>query len=201
MRGGGVFEANRPLLAIFALGLLAFVVSFVVGMAVAFLDWQQLPWASLNHLAVVRNLREAGEIDRAIEEFEAEQNLNVAEARNGIMLAALLSGTGRPGAAEALGRNSENTFDPEMHLRYALKLAQQGRFEEFAVAVRRAEISANGAPEVWVRVGEIYERVLRPTEAAQAYAKALEIDPDLAPAREALQRLESDGAPSREASP
>lgn len=186
---------NRVELAVFAAGVGALALAFAGGALVALRDWHRVPWASLNHMSVVGDLRAAGDLDRAIFELAAEQRINTSDVRSGLKLASLLSETGNPGSVDVLRLASENSLDARVHLRYAAKLAQLGRFDEVEVAVRRAEAFSTGSPDLWLIVGDMYDKVYRPEEATAAYARALEIDPDSVHARRALQRL-GDGAPA-----
>jgi len=184
--------------AIFVLGLACFAAAFLAGGAFALTRWHRLPWGSLNHLTHVRSLRSDGEIERAIEELEAEQRVNAADPRAGMMLATLLAGTGGEGAVAALARVSENGFSPDIHARYARKLAQLGRLDELDVAIRRLTVFADDSPDAWLAIGEIHEATMRPAEAREAYTRALDLDPSSPVAARALERLgagRASGAP------
>ena len=200
MDGARSADARSVDRVIFVLGIAAFVIAIVTGAAVAVLDWSRVPYGSLNYLSIVRDLRVAGEVDTAIRELEAEQRINAADTQGSLILATLLSQTGQPGALEVLARASARTVSPDVHLQYARKASQLGRFDQADLAILRAITFAPDSIDLWLTVADIREKSLKHDEARAAFAKALEIDPSSAPAQRGLQRLGTAASGSQEGS-
>lgn len=95
---------------------------------------------------------------------------------------------------EASRRVLEDTV--ENHLAYGKLLLLARQYGDAILPLRRAATLAPDRAEVWYLLGRIYESIRNGEEARRAYGRSLELNPDQAFVRGALERLSS-GATSQ----
>ena len=188
MSGSGIDEASRAGRAVFWTSVAAIALSLVIGAGAAWTAHQRLPFGSQGYLQTIRELREAGRIDDAVRELEAEQRINRHDIHSSLMLSRILSQLGRPGSIDSLQFAADHSFDPSVHIRAAAALARVGRIEEADVELDRAILLAPRRADVRVAVGGVYLQSGRADLAQGFFREALELDPSSTEARRALQQ-------------
>lgn len=194
MSGSGIDVASRAGRTIFWVGIVALAVTFAIGAAASWANLRTPPFGSLGYLQTIRDLRRAGDEERALRELRADQRMNLQDIRSSQMLANVLSERGDlAGASDALAFAAEHTFDPQVQLRLAALLVQQGRIDEADVALGRALVLEPDRIDVLLGVGSIYGASGRIDRARVLYRDALERDPGSSDLRRALS--EAGGGP------
>lgn len=112
---------------------------------------------------------------------------------------ALLNGKSAPEVEKDLPSEPANKLpeaSPEDLLAQAMKLADEGAYDDAILVCRRAIGLKEDFVAAYAFLGELYERVGEPEKAKAAYEKALSLDKDYEPAKLGKERLEKSVPPS-----
>ena len=196
MSGVGMDEASRGGLTAFWLGVAALFLTFAVGAGYAWSMGRPVPWGAQLYVEHVRALKREGQIDEAMRELEAEMLINRHDMRAPLMLSKWRAELGRPGSIDALEYVAAHTFDPRIHIELARSLTRVSRVDEADVALENALLLAPGRVDVHLAAGQTWEEGGRTARARDAYQRALELDPQSADARRALELLDARTPPA-----
>ena len=136
------------------------------------------------HAAVLNGLgnalRAAGDARGARNAYEAAARATPEFLGAWLNLAAAELALGQPGQCERIARMVlKQTANAQAFLLLAQSLAAQHRLEDAAEACREGERVAPNNPDLPYQLGQIADELKQPGLAAEAHARALQIDPNL----------------------
>ncbi len=118
-------------------------------------------------------------------------------AKRCIHCGALLNGVNGHEPKESLPSEPANKLpevSPEDLLNQAMKLADEGAYDDAILICKRAVALKSDFVAAYAFLGELYERVGEHGKAIAAYEKALELDKDYEPAKLGKERIEKNSA-------
>jgi superkiller protein 3 len=183
---------RSPLTLTFAIGLLVFSASLLMGLGYRLSDTHELPGIVLNHLAEGDRYFEIGEFDRAVKAYATSAAVAPDDDQAYFKLAVAARRSNQPDVAtKAL--QSLLRLEPRnigAHYLLGLTFLEQGRFE---LAVRHnvaaVRINPNFA-DAYNNLGTAWQNLGKFDKALVFYRKAVELDPNHAMARQNVYVLE-----------